>query len=109
VAAEDGAQGSVRISEEEPDRVVLDAELDRPGLVVLADLWHPGWRAWRDGEPVPVLRADHALRGIAAPAGRSRIELRYEPASLRAGVAAALASALATGLWAARAWRRAAR
>ncbi len=109
VAAEDGARGEVRILEEEPSRVLLEAELDRPGLVVLADLWDAGWRAWREGDPTAVLRANHALRGIAVPAGPSRIELRYEPEGLRTGLAAALGAGLAWLGWCAWAGAAAAR
>ena len=43
------ATGSARILEEIPTRVSVEAELDAPGLVVLADRWDAGWRAELDG------------------------------------------------------------
>jgi uncharacterized membrane protein YfhO len=54
--------------------------METPGLVVLADLYDPGWRAFRDGEPVPILSVNHAVRGVVVPAGHSTIEFRYWPA-----------------------------
>ena len=53
-AAAHGASGRVRIAELRADRVRLEAELDGAGVVVLADAWDPGWRAWVDGRPAPV-------------------------------------------------------
>ncbi len=34
----------------------------RPGLLVVADSWMPGWTARVDGVPVPILRGNHAQR-----------------------------------------------
>jgi hypothetical protein len=79
-------EGSVRIAVDEPGRVVLVADLSRGGIVRLADAWDGGWRAVVNGVPAEVLRVDHALRGVVAPAGRSVIEFRYEPASFRWGL-----------------------
>jgi uncharacterized membrane protein YfhO len=53
---------------------------------VLADLWDAGWLASVKGKPVPILRVNHAIRGVVLPAGESIIEFRYEPASLTFGL-----------------------
>ena len=100
-------RGAARILEELPSRIVIAAELDSPGLVVLADLWDAGWHATLDGSPVPVLRVNHALRGILAPAGESRIEFHYEPRSLTWGLGLFAAGAIALGGWSL--WVRSAR
>src|SRR5262249_15425385 len=36
-----------------PRRVELEATLNRPGLVVLADVFYPGWRLTIDGKDAP--------------------------------------------------------
>jgi hypothetical protein len=74
-----GGTGSVRIVELRGDRVRLEAELDAPGVVVAVDAWDPGWRAWLDGRPVRVLRANGAFRAVSVPAGRHVVEMRYRP------------------------------
>ena len=56
-------RGEARIVNETPTRVTISLDMDTPGLVVLADLWDRGWRAYLDGQRVPVLRANHAVRG----------------------------------------------
>ena len=61
----------------EPDRVTIDANLTRPGVVVLGDNWYPGWKAKVDGQPVDVERVDYVLRGTVAGRGhhRDRVQL----------------------------------
>jgi uncharacterized membrane protein YfhO len=56
------------------------------GLGVLTDLWDKGWRAYLNGKPVPLLRTNHALRGVLLPAGTGTLEFRYEPASYSLGL-----------------------
>jgi len=91
-----GSRGeSVRIVDQQaPDRLVLEARLDSPGLVVIADTYYPGWRAWVDGSPSPVFPADLLFRAVPVPAGTHRVLLRYEPRSFRDGVRALLAGCL---------------
>jgi len=79
--------GAVRVLELRGDRVRLAAELTEPGLVVLADAYDPGWRAWVDGRPARVLVANAAFRAVAVPAGRHAIEMRYRPSSVAVGLA----------------------
>jgi len=99
--------GSVQIVDDTPCRVTLAAQMATPGLVVLADVWNNGWRAWVDGKPAPILRTNHALRGVEVPAGDHALEFRYQPASARWGmVLAATAVALLAGLLGRAAWKR---
>ncbi len=89
------ARGTASIVEEVPTRVVVAANLETPGLVVLADRWDAGWHAYANGRRVPILRANHALRGVLLPAGASRLEFRYAPASFAWGLGlAGLAAAV---------------
>jgi hypothetical protein len=80
-----GADESVTITRYEPQRVELDAVLDRPGLVVLADVYYPGWRLAIDGKPAPIYRVNRLMRGAAVPSGRSHLVYTYEPDSFRRG------------------------
>jgi hypothetical protein len=86
---------SARIVRYEPDRVTIDANLTRPGIVVLGDNWYPGWKAKVDGRSVDVDRVDYVLRGTVAGRGHHRIEYSYAPASWRIGWIISLLSLLA--------------
>lgn len=84
-------RGTVEIIREIPTRVTLSVQAETPGLVVLADLWNKGWRAYLNGKPVPILRTNYALRGVEVPAGKATLEFRYQPASLVIGLSLAAA------------------
>jgi hypothetical protein len=73
------------IREYSPARVVIEAELDQPGYVVLTDTWYPGWRAKVNGEWSRVLPANLAFRAVALPAGKHQIEMVYQPPGLLFG------------------------
>jgi hypothetical protein len=91
----------------EPSRVVLNVEAASDALLVLSDLYYPGWRATVDGRPADILRADYLLRAVAVPAGRHTVVFLYKPASFKAGVAASLAGGLAIVLMLLMHWRSA--
>ena len=84
---------AVQLGFDTPALVALRATLASPGLLVLADTWYPGWSVRVDGRPAPLLRADHAFRAVALPAGEHRVEFHYQPTWLVPGVALGLLGA----------------
>jgi hypothetical protein len=87
--------GSVEILDRGAGSWLLQAELERPGLLVLAETHYPGWKAWVDDRPVPIHIADMALRGVELEPGAHRVRFAYQPAWLRPTLLlAALASLL---------------
>ncbi|GIW87515.1 MAG: hypothetical protein KatS3mg108_1839 [Isosphaeraceae bacterium] len=77
-----------RIVRYEPQLVVIDVTLQTPGLLVFADVYYPGWRLELDGQPAPLLRVNRMMRGAGVPSGSHRLTFRYDPDSLRWGLAA---------------------
>lgn len=75
-----------------PQRVVLDVNLTVPGIVVLAEIFYPGWKLTIDNQPAPILRANRAMRGAAVEAGKHRLVYTYDPLSFRVGVIVSLTS-----------------
>ena len=94
------AAGTVEIVSYHHARVELDATLERPGVVILSDTWHPSWRATAGGEPVHLGRVDEVLRGIALPAGQHRVVMSYSPRSLPLAFVVSLVTAACLGGWA---------
>lgn len=114
-AAQDaGGRSPARIVEDQPQRVKVEAVLPRPGLLVLADAYYPGWRAYRQTphgwERRPVYRTNRILRGVWLPAGRQVVEWRYEPDRFWRGAALSVAGWLGVvmlaGVLAVRRWRK---
>jgi uncharacterized membrane protein YfhO len=47
-------------------------------MVVIAQTYYPAWKAYVDGQATKLWRANYAFQAVQVPAGRHRIELRYE-------------------------------
>jgi hypothetical protein len=70
-----------------PCRVGAEVNLRDPGYVVLSQTFSPGWRAWVDGKPEAIFRADGFLMAVVVDqSGLHRVDFRYEPVSFRLGL-----------------------
>jgi membrane protein YfhO len=88
------------VLEETPSRVRLRATMSRPGWLVLARTWYPGWQATVDGAPAELVRANFAFQAVALPAGEHVVETRYVPTYFRLGLAlSAASSAFGAACW----------
>jgi O-antigen/teichoic acid export membrane protein len=73
------------------NEVTIEANLPRPGYLVLADNWFPGWRAY-DTQPglseqeIPLYRADGTFRAVALGSGQHTIRFKYTPLSFKLGL-----------------------
>ena len=101
-----GDSARVLVEESGPQRTVIEATLARPGLVILGDVFYPGWTLTVDNEPAPILRANRLMRGAAVKQGTHRLVYTYEPRSFRVGVAVSGAGLVVLALATAWGWRR---
>jgi hypothetical protein len=96
-----------RIAVYTPNRMVIEADLEVPGLLVLSEVWYPGWHAKASGEEVSIHRVEGTLRGIYLDPGSYTVEFRYSPWTVWVGLAISGSTALALLAYASyRAWRR---
>ncbi|WP_414473865.1 YfhO family protein [Microvirga sp. M2] len=79
----------VKIVSYRRNSVTLEVESQEHGVLVLHDIYYPGWEARVDGERRPVLRANLLFRGVEVPAGTHRVEFSFRPLSIENLVAAA--------------------
>ena len=84
----------VRITGYRPNRVSIEVETTRDGLLVLTDTFAPGWKARVDGQKTKVYVADHAFRAVVVPAGAHQVEFVYQPSSFWGGAAISLVTAI---------------
>lgn len=56
--------------------VQLDATC-RPGVLIVQQQHLPGWRAWVDGNEMPILTVNGCAMGIPFEPGTKKVELRY--------------------------------
>lgn len=77
--------GSAAITKYGLHAVDVDVNATRPAVLRLSDLWYPDWKVTVDGKPAALLRADHALRAVAVPAGAHKVEFRFASRSFTIG------------------------
>jgi len=82
----------VRVVTYAPEHVSLETEVSEPAALVLSDTFDRRWRAWDNGQPVPIARADHALRAVFLSPGRHRVEFRYRQPSVVIGLGVTIAT-----------------
>ena len=63
----------------------IDATMDRPGWIVVAETAWPGWRAYIDGRRASTHYANHAFLGIHVSEGHHRVRLVYLPEAFTRG------------------------
>jgi uncharacterized membrane protein YfhO len=80
----------VRMTRHSSGRVTIRADMGCRGMLILGDSYFPGWAATVDGKPTQVYEAYTAERGVMVDKAKHPIEMRYQPASVFAGLAMTL-------------------
>lgn len=73
-----------------PEHLAMDVTVEEPSLLVVTDLYYPGWEATVTDsggtKPIPLLKLFGAWRGVKlSKAGNYRIEMKYRCEPLRRG------------------------
>jgi hypothetical protein len=102
-----GTPGAVRIVSDRPGRLLVESHATAAQMLVTTERFHAGWQAFQDGRPVPASRVYGDFLGCRVDAGDHRVELTFEPASLRNGLRLTLAGLALTAVSAAVLWSRA--
>jgi hypothetical protein len=74
-------------------------------MLVVNQLFYPGWLASVDGAPAPIARVDYLLQGIDVGPGAHSVRVSFAPRSLFAGAAITALAAIAILVLALREWR----
>jgi hypothetical protein len=90
--ADPGSQGQqykkegASIKEYGCNKVVIEAHLERPGLLVLSDVYFDGWEVYVDKEPDKIFRVNGLVRGVLLEKGKHTVEFRYMPKAFALGL-----------------------
>ena len=63
----------------ENTEVSVEVDSQKPGFVILNDVWHPWWFATVDGKPAEILRANVLFRAVQVPPGRHTVRFEFHP------------------------------
>ncbi len=77
----------LQISKSRPCEAVFEIMTAHPGYILFDESFAPGWRAWLDGKPETIFRADgYWMAALVPEAGNHKILFRYEPVAVRLGL-----------------------
>lgn len=104
--------GQATLRDATSSALTIDVDSPAMGFLVLSELWYPGWRATvttpEQSVEQAVIHANGSLRAVPIPAGKSTVELRFQPSTWSWGqVLAGLGLiGIAVILWSAQLMRR---
>ncbi len=80
------------------DNLKLIYEFNSPKtrFVTFSEIYYPGWNLYIDGKPAHVFQTNFVLRGAIIPAGKHKLEFRFEPDFIQT---AATVSYIGSALW----------
>jgi hypothetical protein len=73
------SESRAEITDYQIDSAEIHVEAPIPGYVFMSDTYFPGWKAYLDGQQVPILRAWLNFRAVKTPAGKHILKFFYRP------------------------------
>jgi uncharacterized membrane protein YfhO len=97
-----GSDGQITLLDQ-PNPNIVQVVISTPSdtILVLSDLWYPGWKGYLDGVETEVYRANYLLRAVVVPPGSHTVEFKYRPLSFTIGAVLSAIMLLSMGfvLW----------
>jgi hypothetical protein len=82
----------VRLSHFESGLMKFDVDTPAESFLVVADAWHPFWKARADGKDVPVLKANVIFKGVRLAPGHYELTMFFDNTPYRRGIYVSLAA-----------------
>ena len=88
-----GLEGSsVELTGYEANQLTYKVNSKTGGVVVLSEIYYPGWTCTIDGEPTDIARANYVLRAVRVPAGEHEMVMTFDPQTVHITEAIAYAA-----------------
>jgi len=85
----------IKMTQYAPNGIQYDYQSKVEQLAVFSEMYYqPGWNAYVDGKLSPHFRANYVLRAMRLPAGKHKIEFKFEPKAFYVGEKISLVSML---------------
>ncbi len=68
------------------DRIDLNVKTDTKGILVLSDIFMPGWKVYVDEKPGVINQANFTFRSVVIPKGTHSVSFKYKPLSFTLGI-----------------------
>jgi len=73
---------NIELTSYRPDHLIYEYSAPKDAMAVFSEIWYDkGWKAFVDGDEVPIVRANYVLRAAQLPGGKHKVEFKFEPKS----------------------------
>ena len=80
------ANGKITLQSYKPNDLVYESDAPEKGFAVFSEIYYPkGWNAYIDGTLTPHTGVNYILRGMEIPAGKHKVEFKFEPQVYKTG------------------------
>jgi len=79
-----------RLQLNNPNQIDIEINIAVPAMLVLTEVWYPGWKATIDGEPTKVYRVNYCQRGVWLKKGSHRVRFYFQPKAWQWGLGVSL-------------------
>ena len=76
------------------NEVIMNVNTARKGILVLADIDYPGWRATINDIPTKIYKANYITRAIVVPEGEHQVKFFFHPDSFFIGITVSMITLL---------------
>ena len=97
VPSADGVPGTVQWISRKNASLQLRVDNETQSVLVLSQIFYPGWKAFVDGKQTPVFAADYALTGITIGPGSHDVVFTFDPLSFKIGLFLSIVTTLVVG------------
>ncbi len=89
------ANGTIKLLNYKPNDLVYESNSADEGFAVFSEIYYPkGWNAYIDGQLKPHANVNYVLRGLNIPAGKHKIEFKFEPQTYKTASTIAMIGSL---------------
>ncbi len=75
----------VTITEYAPNEITAQVTANQSGYLIFSEVFVVGWRAYVDGNEIPITRANHLFRALPISVGAHQVRMIYDPLSFKLG------------------------
>jgi len=79
------ASGKAWIEEDKINSMMVKASLSQPGFLVLSENYYPSWKAFVDGKPAKIYRANYLFRAVYLKEGEHEVRFVFDSPPYRIG------------------------